>query len=183
MNKKIILCDADDVIERFCDAWIEYLNNKYGSHVLIEDIVSWDISRAFPELTTDEIFAPTYEKSFWARVEAVSGCYDILKRINEIHELYIVTASNYQSCDAKIEKILELYPFLNWEQFVIASKKQLIFGDYLIDDGVHNLIGGHYTGILYDRPHNRAFNNKDFGITRVHSWTEIGNILLKKGGI
>lgn len=178
IDKKIILCDADDVIENFCDTWIGYLNNKYGTKVLIEDIVDWDIRKAFPELTSDQIFAPTYEKTFWNRIEAMPGCYEVLKMINTLHNLYIVTASNYQTCDAKIEKILELYSFLNWDQFVITSKKQLVFGDYLIDDGVHNLEDGRYKGILFDRPHNRLFDEKAAGITRVYSWDEIGQILL-----
>lgn len=65
-----------------------------------------------------------------------------------------------------------MFPFLHWSQFIIASKKQLIYGDYLIDDG------GNYKGILFDRPHNRLFDDKAAGLTRVYTWDEIGNILL-----
>ena len=92
--------------------------------------------------------------------------------------MYIVTATNYQTCDTKIERILNLFPFLQWSQFIIAAKKQLVYGDYLIDDGVHNFEGGHYKGILFDRPHNRLFDDKTAGLIRVHTWDEIGNILL-----
>jgi len=53
-----------------------------------------------------------------------------------------------------------------------------VHGDYLIDDGVHNFEGGHYKGILFDRPHNRLFDDKAAGLTRVHTWDEIGDILL-----
>ena len=39
MEKKIILCDADDTIENLCETWIGYLNRKYGTNVNVEDIV------------------------------------------------------------------------------------------------------------------------------------------------
>lgn len=179
MNKKIILCDADDTIENLCEAWVKYLNYKYGTEVLIEDITNWDISKFFPELSRQQVFAPIFNKEFWHKIDPIAGCYNVLKQINECYELYIVTATNYQTCDTKVERILEMYPFLKWSQFIITERKQLIQGDYLIDDGVHNFDGGKYSGILFDRPHNRSFDHKSAGLIRVYNWDDIGNVLLK----
>ena len=178
MEKKIILCDADDTIENLCETWIGYLNRKYGTNVNVEDIVDWNIAKFFPSLTKEMVFEPTFNKEFWKHILPIDGCYNVLKQVNNRHRLYIVTATNYQTCDTKIERILNLFPFLQWSQFIIAAKKQLVYGDYLIDDGVHNFEGGHYKGILFDRPHNRLFDDKTAGLTRVHTWDEIGNILL-----
>ena len=33
---------------------------------------------------------------------------------------------------------------LTWDQVIVTSRKQLIRGDVLIDDGIHNLEGGQY---------------------------------------
>lgn len=63
--------------------------------------------------------------------------------------------------------------------------ERMIKGDILIDDGVHNLLGGEYTGVLMDAPHNADFHNEDVGIVRVHSWDEIYKVveeIAKKGG-
>ncbi len=178
-DKKIVLCDADDTIENLCETWVNHLNYKYGTKVKVSDVNDWDVSRFFPELTKDQVYAPIYIKEFWRHILPISDeCVEILNAINNRHNLYIVTATNYQTCDTKIERILELFPFLEWSQFIIASKKQLVYGDYLIDDGVHNFAGGHYKGILFDRPHNHLFNNDAAGLTRVYTWNEIGNILL-----
>lgn len=92
--------------------------------------------------------------------------------------MYIITATNYQTCDTKIERILEMYPFLKWSQFIITERKQLVYGDWLIDDGVHNFDGGVYKGILMSQPHNKNFNAEENGLIRVYGWDEIGKILL-----
>ena len=48
----------------------------------------------------------------------------------------------------------------------------MIRGDVLIDDGLHNLIGGDYRKILFDSPHNRSFDAEGNGMIRVHNWDE-----------
>lgn len=179
IDRKIVLCDADDTIENLCETWVDYLNFQYGTNVTASDVVDWDISKFFPELTKEQVYAPIYDKSFWTRIQRIDSCFDVLNKIHNRHNLYIVTATNYQTCDTKIERILNLFPFLNWSQFIITAKKQLVHGDYLIDDGVHNFDGEHhYKGILFDRPHNKLFDHKVAGLIRVHTWDEIGNILL-----
>lgn len=178
MQKKIILCDADDTILDLCVAWVKCLNKRHGTNILHKDVTDWDISLFFPGVEKRAVYDPVFEKDFWKQVNPVDGCFEVLKEINDRYELYIVTATNYQTCDTKVERILELYPFLDWQQFVVTSKKQLITGDYLIDDGLHNFAGGAYKGILYDRPHNQNVDVSKEGLIRVHSWNEISSILL-----
>lgn len=177
-DKKIVLCDADDTIENLCETWVDCLNCRYGTTVATDDVTDWDISKFFPNLTKNQVYDPIYNKEFWKQISSIDGCSKVLNEINMKYDLYIVTATNYQTCDTKIERILSLFPFLNWSQFIIAAKKQLVYGDYLIDDGVHNFNGGCYKGILFDRPHNRLFDHVAAGLTRVYTWDEIGNILL-----
>lgn len=177
-NKKIVLCDADDTIENLCETWIKCLNFMYGLNVDPEDVNDWNVAKFFPTLTKEQVYAPIYKKEFWNYILPIKGCFDVLKEINSLYDLYIVTATNYQTCDTKMERILGMFPFLDWSQFIIAAKKQLIYGDYLIDDGTHNFDGGRYKGILFDRPHNRLFDEKSAGLVRVYTWAEIGIILL-----
>ena len=47
----------------------------------------------------------------------------------------------------------------------------------LVDDGVHNHIGGDYLKLLYTAPHNRAYNAEENGMTRVNSWKEVYAII------
>ena len=122
-DKRIILCDADDTIENLCQTWVTYLNRMYGTTVHSSEIVDWNVSLFFPSLTKEQVYDPIFNKNFWKEINPIDGCYKVLKEINKRDELYIITATNYQTCDTKIERILEMYPFLKWSQFIITERK------------------------------------------------------------
>ncbi len=68
---------------------------------------------------------------------------------------------------------MKMFPFLSKEQIIRGNIKQKATGDVLIDDGVHNLIGGSYIKFLFNQPNNAEFNEKEFDIKRAFSWKEI----------
>ena len=91
----------------------------------------------------------------------------------EGHDVYIVTATPYESVPEKMNDCLfKLFPFLKWDQLIITFHKQLLQGDVLIDDGVHNLEGGSYTKVLMTAPHNRSYDAEANGMIRVNNWSE-----------
>lgn len=93
---------------------------------------------------------------------------------DEGYRVIICTNTHYTTLREKMEKVLfHHFDFLSWNDVVIAYHKQLLDADFLVDDGVHNLIGGKYKGILMDAPHNRKFNEREHGIIRVKTWREI----------
>ena len=73
--------------------------------------------------------------------------------------------------------LFKWFPFLSWDQVIITFRKQLIKGDVLIDDGVHNLEGGDYKKILMTAPHNRNYDAEAHGMIRVHNWDEILQVI------
>lgn len=173
-----ILFDADDVAEMFLESWIDALNGRYGTTATTEDVTAWDISVAFPTLTKQQIYSVLQENDVWESLAPMPGAQEYLKRLHdEGHELYMVTATDYRTCRAKIDRILELFPFLDAEHIIIAYNKQMVQGDVLIDDGQHNLIGGRYFRILFDRPHNRSFQEKKHGIYRAYTWEQIYRLI------
>ncbi len=174
MKKLIILCDADDTIEELSFHWIEELNRKHHKTVKKEDIKTWDMLSAYPDLTEEEVFAPIHRKEFWDQITPIENSgYYLQKLLEDGHDLYIVTATNYKTSDAKVAKLLELFPFLKDKNIIVSHNKQLIQGDVLIDDGVHNLLNGNYAKLLFHQPNNAAFDEKSYDITRVFSWEEI----------
>lgn len=173
MNYLKILFDADDVAESLLGSWISMLNEQYGTNVDIEDVTDWDISLAFPTLAKQQIYSALLEDRLWKNLMPIPGAQEYLQRLyNEGHELYMVTATDYRICHIKIERILELFPFLDEKHIIIAHNKQMVMGDVLIDDSPHNLIGGHYFRILFDQPHNRGFDEKKYGVYRAHGWEQ-----------
>lgn len=174
MRKLRVLFDADDVAENLCECLVQFLNERYGTSVGIEDVTNWDVSRAFPMLTREQVFAPFEEDALFRRLEPVPGAQEYLGRMRKDgHELYMVTASGYRTLPAKMERIFQLFPWLSWSSVIVTAHKKLVRGDVLIDDRPENLWAGNYTGFLFDRPHNRgATTTRANGSHRVMSWEQ-----------
>lgn len=178
MNHLKILFDADDVAETLVQSWVDILNEQYGTKVSLEDVADWDISLAFPTLTKKQIYGALQEERLWANLQPTPGAQEYLQRLHdEGHELYMVTATDYRTCRVKIERILELFPFLDAEHIIIAHRKQMVVGDVLIDDGPHNLVGGRYFRILFDQPHNRCFDESKYGMYRAVGWEQVYKLI------
>lgn len=174
-----ILVDMDDTIEQLLDAWVRGVNAKYGRNVTYDEITSWDVSAAYPGLTRDQVYAIPRQPGFWGTVKPIPGAAEGLKHLMAAgHEVYIVTASEHHAIQEKMDDLLFRYfPFLSWKQVIITDRKQIIRGDVLIDDGIHNLEGGDYVKILMTAPHNRDYDAEANGMIRVRSWEEIEEVI------
>lgn len=174
-----ILVDMDDTIEQLLKAWIRGVNEKYHRSVSCEEITSWDVSAAYPGLTRQQVYDIPMQPGFWKTVDPMPGAAEVLQRFMAGgHNVFIVTATPHESVPEKMEDLLFRYfPFLTWDQVIVTSRKQMIRGDVLIDDGVHNLEGGDYIKILMTAPHNRSYDARAHGMIRVSTWEEIEDVI------
>ena len=174
-----ILVDMDDTIEQLLKAWVSGVNEKYSRSVGYDEILSWNVSAAYDGLTFEQVYEIPMQPGFWKTVEPIPGAAEALQRLMQAgHEIYIVTATPYESINEKMTDLLfRWFPFLTWNRVIIAFNKQMIRGDVLIDDGIHNLEGGEYTKILMTAPHNRNYDAEAHGMIRVHNWEEIEAVI------
>ena len=178
-NDLTILVDADDVIENLVERWIEVLNHMSGSNLKERDITEWDITRFYPQLHNEEIYRVLDKKSFWDGLKAVPGAYDAMVSLAEDgHVIKIVTASHYNTLQYKIPKIIDLFPFLEWEDFIVTSEKFRVNGDVIIDDNPLNLRGERRYKLLFDRPHNQKYDAEKNNVFRMKSWAEIKALIM-----
>ncbi len=170
-----ILVDMDDTIEQMLKAWLDGANKKYGRNVACEESVSWDVSAAYPGLTREQIYDIPRQPGFWKTVDPVPGAAEALQRFTAAgHKVFIVTATPYEQISEKMtDHLFRYFPFLTWDQVIITGNKQMIRGDVLIDDGVHNLEGGDYVKILVTAPYNKDYDAEANGMIRVRNWQEI----------
>lgn len=177
----VILVDMDDTIEQLIQAWVRAVNERYGRSAVYEDILSWDMSAAFPGLTREQVYAIPTEPGFWKTVEPVPGAAEALQRLMAAgHEIFIVTATEVESVPEKMNEVLfKYFPFLTRDRLIITSRKQMIRGDVLIDDGIHNLVGGSYRKLLMSAPHNQFYDAEANGMIRVHDWDEIEAVIAR----
>lgn len=187
-QKFTILTDMDDVMEDLCKNWLELLkflqrNNPDYIHKSDKDLKSWDITKHFPMLTVDEVFAPLNTDIIFDLIRPLPNSVEILKKWNDLDDvnLYILTSSHYSSIAPKRAFLKKYFPYINWNQVIISPKKQMIKGDILIDDYEGNLIGGDYSGILFYQPHNASFDVSQYSnITRAKDWKDVDGILEQK---
>ena len=140
-----ILVDMDDTIEQLLKEWIRSVNEKFGRAATVDEVTSWNVAAVYPGLSWEDVYMVT-----------------------------VVTATYFESVPEKMRDLLfKYFPFLSWDQVIITSRKQLIKGDVLIDDGIHNLEGGDYAKILVTAPHNKDYDAEANGMIRVNNWDEI----------
>lgn len=174
MRSLTVLVDMDDTIEGLLQAWVDYLNKRHGTTVNKDDVTEWDVSLFFPGIPKTKVYEPLYEDDFWKTVKPFDTAAEYIQRLmNDGHKVLVVTTSDYRTLRSKMENVLfKYFPMFTWNDVIITAHKQLVKGDVLVDDGVHNLIGGSYEKLLMDAPHNRSFRAEESGITRVMNWSE-----------
>ena len=167
-----ILIDIDDTVEDLLGAWCKCLNEKYNLSVHPEEVTDWDIAKFFPTLTKEQVFEPLHTEHFWKTVEPKDEAVKYVKQlIDDGFNVYLCTTTDYRNVKPKFEYIImKHFPFISWQQVIVAGRKQMIKADFLIDDGVHNQEGGDYIKILVSTPHNRGYDAKANGMVRSENW-------------
>ena len=173
-----ILVDVDNVLEDLNQAWVNAVNEKYGTNVSPNDIVSWDIEQFFDGLSRTQVFSPLHDKRFWESLEPIDGAPEYLKKlIDDGYQVLLVTSSHPDTIQYKYRFIVKYFPYISFKDIIFASKKQMIRGDVMIDDAPHNLEGGEYLGLLMYSPHNRGYNAEEQGFIPVDNWEQIYNTI------
>lgn len=175
----VILIDADGVLENLTQEWVLYLNEKYKTSVKYEDVREWDMTLSFPGLTREQVYGAELEPELYQRLKPMKNAPEYVKKlIDEGHTVYVVTNTPYQIVKEKMENVIfKYFPYLSQKNIIITSEKQLISGDILIDDGVHNLLGGNYFKLLMSAPYNEHFDAEKNGMFRVNDWDDIMNVI------
>ena len=178
-NSFTICVDMDDTIENLLQAWVNWLNSAHNLNVSVEDCRSWHMSEHYPMLTEEQILEPLSNEKFWSTVQPKPDAqYYLNKLVEEHQEIYICTASHYDTVGYKMKAIIEkFFPAIDWKHIIVASTKQMLICDVMVDDGPHNLIGGNYHRLLFDANHNQTFNADQHGMFRVTNWEQVYQFL------
>lgn len=155
-QKVTLLIDQDDVLAEYIKGVTEAFNQKYHTHHKAEDCIRWNLQSIFGE----EIDSVMHEPELFRKLEPVPYAIEVFERLymSGLFNMYIVTAAHPRSVEAKYEWIREYLPFFPEKQIIVCSSKFMVKGDYLLDDGMHNIIDFQKNGgksIVFERPHNK----------------------------
>ncbi|MEK6783580.1 MAG: 5'(3')-deoxyribonucleotidase [Bacteroidota bacterium] len=170
-----LIIDMDDVLADATGQFINYYEKEYGILVTKESMNFKDEMKRFPG-HHDEVYQFTFRKNFFRKMAVNDNSQDVVKKLNQKYEVFIVSSAMEfpNSLSEKLEWLGEHFPFLHWKQFVFCGSKQVVYGDYMIDDLPHNLETFNGQKLLYTAPHNMQFNH----FQRVNNWKEVGERFL-----
>jgi len=119
-----------------------------------------------------------YERGFFRDVIPMPGAIEVVRELYEYYEVYVVTTATefrYSFTD-KYEWLEEHLPFIHYRRIVFCGDKNIVHGDFMIDDKVSNLSGFNGKGLLFTSRHNL----NDSGYQRVENWQEVQSFFRKE---
>ena len=164
--------DLDDTINNLVDAWLKKYNLDYNDNVSIYDIKSWDIG---DYTKAGKGFYAYLDGGIFKNLTIKDGAANIIEKLCEQHEVYIVTANasyNKGVCDDKVNFIKKFMPFFPIKNIIFVNNKSLLDLDVLIDDGLHNFVNFKGTRFVFDRPWNQVDVNNNLYDYRIYYWDE-----------
>lgn len=184
---KKILVDMDDVIclHGFMGIVNEFLKTEYTE----DDAKSYYINDLVPKEKMNDWIDFFKKKNVYDYMELNQDVQEVLKKINDKYELYILTAYIFRDDPSisgmqlknKFDYLQKNLPFINPERYIFLSDKSLINADIRIDDSIKNLEGPAKMKLLFTAYHNKNINEEELNnknIKRVNNWKEIEQILL-----
>lgn len=138
----------------------------------------------------EEFWNYVKDKNFYYQAPLLEGVFDVLKQLNEVYDIYIVTSYLWKetidlsgnNLKDKYYYLQEMLPFIEPEKYIFTTNKNIMNFDIRIDDRLNNLKGAE-TKLLFTAWHNKNISNEELkhkNIIRVNNWKEIGDILLNK---
>jgi 5'(3')-deoxyribonucleotidase len=172
---KRLIVDMDDVLADATGQFIDYYANEFGIRVERDSLNHKEEGKGFPD-KYEVIHSFTFRKDFFRTMRVNANSQEVMKALNKRYEVFIVSSAMEfpNSLTEKLEWLNEHFPFLHWKQFVFCGRKNIVYGDYMIDDLPRNLESFNGEKLLFSAPHNLQYNQ----FKRVTGWQEVGTLLL-----
>ncbi|HET6255284.1 MAG TPA: 5'(3')-deoxyribonucleotidase [Puia sp.] len=172
-----IIIDMDEVIADPMNEMIDWYKKEYGGDVDYKKMLIGSWVKGFPDEHHDIVMDRLRSPGFFRHLPVMKDSVDVLRELNAKYELFIVSAATEfpNSLKDKIEWLGDHFPFLHWKQVALCGSKDLVYGDYMIDDHLKNLKGFKGKPYLFTAAHNLDVTGYD----RINDWKEAAEIFLR----
>jgi len=171
-----VLVDMDEVIADPMGEMISWYRKEYSLGVDYHAMLGGSWIKGFPQQHQGIIRERLMSPGFFRHLPVMADSIEVLKKMNEVYEVFIVSAATEfpNSLKDKLEWLLENFPFFSWKQLALCGDKRLVSGDYMIDDHIKNL--QHFRGktYLFTSAHNLDIQGYD----RITNWQDAATIFL-----
>jgi 5'(3')-deoxyribonucleotidase len=180
-----IIVDQDEVLACLVKKVVTRWNNLNGTNFSREHVNMWRMEDVFGK-SKDGISAEVLidqwmsEKGFFEDLEPIDAAIEGFNTLRKTgHDVVIATSvpERYvNSFDDKRKWVRRYFPDFSMKSFIACSRKGLLEGDVLLDDGSHNLTDWTQNyrsgGIIFDAPWNQEINETINGVpvARAYDW-------------
>lgn len=135
-QRMTIFVDMDSTVVEIFERWLREYNEATGDNLTVEELTTWhthDHARH-----GRRIYEPLQRKGFFRNLPAIPGAIESLEVLAREHDVIMTSAALFPSnFSEKVEWVREHLPFLPEANVALLSKKHLLRGHVLIDDGPH----------------------------------------------
>lgn len=135
-QRMTILVDMDSTVVEIFERWLGEYNDLTGDNLTVEELTTWhthDHARH-----GRRIYEPLQRKGFFRNLPAIPGAIESLEILAQEHDVIMTSAAMFPSnFSEKVEWVRENLSFLPETNIALVSKKHLLRGAVLIDDGPH----------------------------------------------
>lgn len=176
MTKQRIAVDMDEVIADSIARFQEWYLRDYQLELTLDQLQGKSAHQAVAPEHQPIIRDYVNQEGFFRDLPVIKDSQQVLRALSERYELFIATAAmEFPNCFRdKYDWLQQHFPFIPWPNYVFCGDKSILNADYLIDDNAFNFERFRGEGILFNAPH----NIHETGYRRVHSWQEVGELLL-----
>jgi 5'-nucleotidase len=166
-----LLIDMDSVTVELMPYWLNLYNQEYGESLTKEQITDWNLERIAKRgnVILDYLERP----GFFLNPPPVTGAIEYITKLKgDGHDVVFVTTCQAGHTD-KLAWLKKHFLSHNHRHVIFATRKELVLGDVLLDDGPHNLNHPHALNVCFDQPWNRHVETDH----RVHSWPDFYQLI------
>jgi len=157
--------DVDDVLLECIPYAIRLANEKYKFD---PPLTIYEVDRWGKLGTRADVIFEFFTEEFFRSQPVMAGAKEFVRKLSKMTEVFICTSVYPQFMSIRAEVIMREFPEIPPENIYMASRKEKLNVDILLDDGMHNVIKSNAAyPILLRRPWNQsatgmlAVNNYD----------------------
>jgi len=160
--KKDVLLDVDGIIRDMVTTSIQIYKEFYNvrDRTKYNDIKVYDMSVAMPGITDFYKFFTEHGSYIFGEAKPYKGAIEFVKQLDEIANIHIVT-NQVKGTEKHTLRWIEQWK-IPYNSLHFAKNKNIVKGDYLIDDYTNNLEGFSGTPVCLTRPWNSDYEGVKF---------------------
>ena len=183
---KTIMVDMDNVITD--GSFKKHIEEFFDISFELDDLTEYAYVQKMTQADAKGFWNYVKNKNFYKDAPLLDGCFEVLKKLNEKYDVYIVTSYLWNetidisgnNLSNKYYYLQKMLPFIKPDKYIFTTNKDLLNFDIRIDDRINNLNGA-TTKLLFTAWHNRSIPTnelKEKNIVRVNNWKDIEKVLL-----